>query len=161
MPYSEHALRLARELGEKAAANLRRAGYTVERDPVTGKYSYTRPTTSEDVPEKPGKSTKTRIWSIMKRTLVAIMGGVGLVLIALGLIVLIFGGDTVWLVSGLTFLALSTSAEAGWARSDAEKALRLAYSAQLTAENAFDVARVAANSAQAVKDSKKGWPYGG
>lgn len=41
--YSEQAQRLARELGKKAARNLRDFGYTVTLDPQTGRYSYERP----------------------------------------------------------------------------------------------------------------------
>jgi len=37
--YSEQSQRLARELAEKAAKNLRRSGRTVERDAETGRYT--------------------------------------------------------------------------------------------------------------------------
>lgn len=36
--YSENSQRLAREVAEKAARNLRRAGRTVTVDPATGRY---------------------------------------------------------------------------------------------------------------------------
>jgi len=45
--YSKRAQELARQLGIKAANNLRRAGYTVEQD-KTGRYTFTRPTETLD-----------------------------------------------------------------------------------------------------------------
>lgn len=36
--YSKQSQRLARQLAEKAASNLRRSGRTVEEDPVSGRF---------------------------------------------------------------------------------------------------------------------------
>lgn len=36
--YSEQSQKLAEELAEKAAKNLRRSGHTVERNAATGRY---------------------------------------------------------------------------------------------------------------------------
>lgn len=47
MAYSETARRLAQELARKAAANLRRAGWTVTRD-RRGRWRANRPATEAD-----------------------------------------------------------------------------------------------------------------
>lgn len=41
--YSTLAQRLAQELAEKAARNLRRSGWTVTKDPATGLWTTRRP----------------------------------------------------------------------------------------------------------------------
>ncbi|MDF2443043.1 MAG: hypothetical protein JWR01_1246 [Subtercola sp.] len=50
--YSERAYELAEELAEKAADNLRRLGKTVERNPTTGLYVVSEPTSTTARPQK-------------------------------------------------------------------------------------------------------------
>lgn len=103
----------------------------------------------------------------MRSKIIAFMGGVGLVLIALGTAVRIFGGEDFWLVTGLALLALATSSEAGWARAEAKKALDMSSEAYVAAVNALQVAQdaaaagAAAHAAARAADKRKSWPYGG